>query len=278
MSTSEISLDLPAPLIDALRERAAEAGVSVDQLANVLLAEQLGLAHSTIYQVSTATALVEGVLQGAVKVEDLKEHGDFGLGTFADLAGEMVVLDGQVYCVPGDGPVREASDADLVPFAVVCQFNGAESRELIDIASFDELTALLDAKRGSANDFYAVRVRGSFSALHARAVCKVAPGTRLVDATDSQAEFHFENVSGDIVGFWFPEYAGNLNVTGWHLHFLDDSHTRGGHVLQLSGTGLNVELQELDDLRISLPATQEFMSADLSLDPSAALDKAERVH
>jgi alpha-acetolactate decarboxylase len=38
-----------------------------------------GVRH-TLYQVSTATALVEGIYQGAVRVATLREHGDLGLG------------------------------------------------------------------------------------------------------------------------------------------------------------------------------------------------------
>jgi acetolactate decarboxylase len=43
----------------------------------------------TLYQVSTAAALVEGIYQGAVRVATLREHGDLGLGTFEDLDGEI---------------------------------------------------------------------------------------------------------------------------------------------------------------------------------------------
>jgi len=39
----------------------------------------------TLYQVSTASAFVEGIYQGAVRVATLREHGDLGLGTFEDL-------------------------------------------------------------------------------------------------------------------------------------------------------------------------------------------------
>jgi acetolactate decarboxylase len=35
--------------------------------------------HHTLYHVSTATALVEGIYQGAVRVSTLREHGDLGL-------------------------------------------------------------------------------------------------------------------------------------------------------------------------------------------------------
>src|SRR5438874_459561 len=49
---------------------------------------------STLYQISTSSALVEGVYSGSVCSSVLLEHGDFGLGTFENLDGEMVILDG----------------------------------------------------------------------------------------------------------------------------------------------------------------------------------------
>ena len=51
----------------------------------------------TLYQVSTTTALVEGIYQGAVKVATLREHGDLGLGTFEGLDGEMVIVEGHFF-------------------------------------------------------------------------------------------------------------------------------------------------------------------------------------
>jgi hypothetical protein len=47
------------------------------------------------------------------------EHGDFGLGTFDRLDGEMVVLDGVVYQVAADGSVHVANDSARTPFAGV---------------------------------------------------------------------------------------------------------------------------------------------------------------
>jgi hypothetical protein len=55
-------------------------------------------AQHTLYQVSTATALVEGIYHGAVPVSTLREHGD--------LEGEMVIVDGHCYQVRSDGAVR----------------------------------------------------------------------------------------------------------------------------------------------------------------------------
>jgi acetolactate decarboxylase len=52
--------------------------------------------RDTLNQVSTIDALIQGVYDGDVTVGDLKKHGDFGIGTFDKLDGEMIVLDGQV--------------------------------------------------------------------------------------------------------------------------------------------------------------------------------------
>jgi len=80
------------------------------------------LTRSTLYQVSTANALIEGIYDGAVRVGTLRKHGDLGLGTFENLDGEMVILDGHFFQVRSDGSVREAGDDVLSPFAVVTYF------------------------------------------------------------------------------------------------------------------------------------------------------------
>src|SRR5439155_18390467 len=69
-----------------------------------------------------ATALVEGIYQGAVRVGTLREHGDLGLGTFENLDGEMVIVDGHFFHVRSDGSVRECDDDVLSPFAVITRF------------------------------------------------------------------------------------------------------------------------------------------------------------
>ena len=67
------------------------------------------------------------------------EHGDFGLGTFANLDGEMVVLDGRVYQVQGTGRVSEASPDAGAPFAVVTRFSPQTDVETEPVASFKDL-------------------------------------------------------------------------------------------------------------------------------------------
>ena len=81
----------------------------------------------TLYQVSPATALVEGIYQGAVQVATLRAHGDLGLGTFEGLDGEMVIVDGHFFQVRSDGSVREVQDNVLSPFAAVTAFSADQA-------------------------------------------------------------------------------------------------------------------------------------------------------
>ena len=66
----------------ALVDHAQRAHEPLAHIVSKALAEYLQIAHHTLYHVSTATALVEGIYQGAVRVGTLREHDDFGLGTF----------------------------------------------------------------------------------------------------------------------------------------------------------------------------------------------------
>jgi len=45
-----------------------------------------------LFQTSTIDALLEGVYDGEITYRELKQHGDFGIGTFNALDGEMVGL------------------------------------------------------------------------------------------------------------------------------------------------------------------------------------------
>src|SRR6266852_2306432 len=130
----------------ALVDHAQLAHEPLAHVVSKALAEYLQVAHHTLYQVSTATALVEGIYQGAVRVGTLREHGDLGLGTFEDLDGEMVVVDGRFFQVRSDGSVRECVDYVLSPFAVITRFAPEPSVMLDQCPDMSHLTSRFDAR------------------------------------------------------------------------------------------------------------------------------------
>ena len=101
----EISADIPASLKSALDEEVSRRERTISSLVTAALAQYLKKPVHTVFQISTSGALVAGVYDREVSVQTILEHGNFGLGTFANLDGEMVVVDGHVYQVQGSGRV-----------------------------------------------------------------------------------------------------------------------------------------------------------------------------
>jgi acetolactate decarboxylase len=105
----------------------------------------------------------------------------------------------------------------------------------------------------------------------------MVPGTKLIDAAAEQSEFEYRKVYGTLVGFWSPEYSKTLTIPGYHLHFLSKDHTAGGHLLECCGADLTLRVQRGSRFNLVLPETSSFLDADLHRDPSADLEKAERL-
>ena len=270
-----LTVEISASLMNALAARRARTGESEAHIVMSALADALDVDHATLFQVSTSMALAKGVYTGAVTIADLKQHGDFGLGTFDNLDGEMVALEGRFYRADTTGAVHEAPDNALAPFAVVTDFPVQPAFAIDRVTSFADLAAHLDRTRETQNLFYAVRIDGCFDRIKTRAICRTASGVPLVEAAAQQTEFTITDVDGSLVGFWTPAYARTINVAGWHLHALTADRRRGGHVLDVHGGGLQVQLADIADVRIAVPETAEFLRADLSQDLSQQLAAAE---
>jgi len=262
----------------ALDERAKATGESVNRIVSNALARALEMPVHTLFQISTSGALVEGIYQKAVSSNLLLNYGDFGLGTFDHLDGEMVVLDGAIYQVRSDGTVTRIVDDTGTPFAVVVRFVADQNETIPDASSFEDLRSLCDKYRDSANLFYAVRVDGHFDHVRTRAMKATLDGLPLAKAAAIQPEFDFHDIDGSLVGIWAPEFSSSLNIAGYHFHFLSDDRTKGGHLLECSGKNLRVQVERLTDFHLSLPESEEFLRADLTKDPSKDLAYAEQAH
>jgi acetolactate decarboxylase len=273
---SGILCDVPASLVAKLRERSGRTDLSPSYLVRSALAEFLNTPLHTLFQVSTSRALVQGTYSGAVTCETLLAHGDFGLGTFEGLDGEMVVVDGAAYRATAAGQVTKARGDSAAPFAVVTRFSPTIAQELRSVSSFDELEKQCDAHRRSDNLFYAFRIDGLFKNIETRAVSPPKNHGDLLAAANSQKEFEFSNVAGTIVGIYSPGFSDAFSIPGYHFHFLSDDRTRGGHLLEVSGDALHLQGEQLNDFHLVLPENEEFLKVDLNKDRTADLKKAEK--
>lgn len=124
-----------------------------------------GLPHEreTLTQVSTIDAILGGVYDGVMNSETLKGYGDFGIGTFEGLDGEMLALDGEYYQIKADGVAYPMAGSQETPFAAVTYFDADYEETLPAGIYYQGLQEFLDGVLPTENTFYAVRVDGTFS-------------------------------------------------------------------------------------------------------------------
>lgn len=218
----------------------------------------------SLFQVSTLQALSAGLLEGIYPIGLLKKHGDFGLGTYAGINGEMIVLDGHYYHAYADGHVEEADDSELTPFAVVVAFKAQSSFNITTPSSLAELSTLIASIVPTDNFFYAIKLHGHFSSVTTRAIPFMnRPYPTLTEALEFQVVVTSGNLDGTAVVIRGPQYTANLNVAGDHFHFISDDHHFGGHALSLTMAEGTLEVQQIRKFTVWLPDSQDFREGDL---------------
>ncbi len=233
--------------------------------------------EEVIYQTSTINALLDEVYDGNVTFKELKKHGDLGLGTFNNLDGEMIGLDGEFYQIKADGVAYSVDDSMKTPFAVVTFFESDKTKELVKSVNYEQLKHYLDNMLPTENIFYAFKVEGEFKYVKARSVPgQNKPYPPLVEIVKDQPIFEFHDVKGTLVGSWFPGYMKGLNVPGYHFHFITEDKKAGGHLLECQTENVEIGIDYTSNSYLALPEDEEFYKAELSKENQTVLEKVEK--
>jgi acetolactate decarboxylase len=215
--------------------------------------------NDSLFQASVFEALLEGVYEGDLTYEELKKHGDFGLGTFNRLDGEMVALDGVFYRIDSEGKVSIAEDSMKSPFAVVTFFDSNEKLVPDQKLNCKELKRLIEEALPTNNIFYAIKISGDFEYMKTRSVhAQEKPYPPVSEVVKEQSEFDLNNLKGTIVGYWMPVYIGGLSQAGFHFHFISDDKKSGGHVLECKTQNVVIDIDHIRDFQVELPETDGF--------------------
>ena len=214
---------------------------------------------NSIFQYSTLSALLEGVYDGELTVGELKQHGNFGIGTFNELDGELILLDGKCYKATSDSRILEMNDSVKTPFAAVCNLR---SDTIIRIGHNLKIRAVqnyLDSILSKPNLIYACRITGKFDSIVIRSVPKqVKPYKRLIEAYKKQGVFTFLNQEGTLLGYKFPKYLKEVNMDAYHFHFLSTDKTKGGHLLDCTLLSGQIAVSYVRNYTLLLPDNEFF--------------------
>jgi acetolactate decarboxylase len=230
----------------------------------------------TLYVYSTIDALLAGAYDGDLTVRQLSAKGNFGIGTYNHLNGEMVVHEGVYYHVKADGSVAVANPEERVPLAYVVPFKPTETFAVGGVLSLSAIEVLADQRITNKNMFYAIEIKGTFSDIATRAIAsQVRPYRALAEVAKTQSVFKRESVSGTMIGIRSPSLSKGISVPGFHWHFISDDKKFGGHILSVGQANGVARLALVHHLEIDLPTTDDFASADQEKDRAEELRKVE---
>ncbi len=247
-------------------------------LALALLLNVSPFDEPRMVQYSTIDAFLAGVYNGQLTVAELQGKGDFGIGTFNGIDGELFMLDGEVIQIPALGNAHPAKGDMLIPFATFCTFQPGHTASIDGPADAEAVCKTIENRMfPNPNVFYAIKLEGTFSEVVARAPRKMSkPDAAISEIIDTQSVFTFKNIEGTMVGFWCPKFVSGINIGGWHMHFLSKDKTRGGHVLDYQIGQIDVSVMEMMSFEVILPRESAYYQAELDMDRAEIRTQIER--
>ncbi len=236
--------------------------------------------RSPMYQVSTLQALAKGYFYGVKTVGDLLDRGDTGLGTFVGVDGEMIILDGHCYRADEKGEVKEVTKDAKTPFAVVSTLVKEISFTLAGPLSMADVLSRLNEEKEKAgrNQIFLARIDGEFEEVYARSeIGGAEPYSTLAELLKTnQKEFHFGAVKGSLVCVYFPPYMDGLNLADWHIHFLSEDHSQGGHVFAFTLKQGEAAMAPAGGFQLEIPSDAHFQTMDLKNVSKKEIESVEK--
>jgi acetolactate decarboxylase len=260
-----LNISIPKPLAGDLLHVARQSGHSVSQLTEKALVQYLKDERGTnsVYLSAPVNAMLKGFYEENTTLGDLKKHGDFGLGTFNNLDGEMVMLDGLIYQLRADGKTYSVADHVQTPFACVTFYRPSIVEEITENLDFSAFNALLNRLLPSDNMLYAIRIEGLFRQMKVWSVTRHDNYQPLAEDEQHHPVFEYKNINGVLAGFYTPKFIRALNFPGFHLHFLTADREYGGHLLECETEHVQIGIQFVHRLKLDLPITLDYLTANL---------------
>ncbi|HHF7344469.1 TPA: acetolactate decarboxylase [Legionella feeleii] len=220
----------------------------------------MSCSNKTLFQVGVLCGFLDKVYEGDHSLAQIMEKGNMGIGTFDAVHGELIGSDGQFYRIIEDGIARPIDPQEKSPFAWVVDFEETHQFSLKDITSFEHFSAEFDKQAPSLNYIYAYRFECLMDKMECRTEsCQPKPFRPLTETMPGvQVNFSYRNVKGLICGFFFPSYMATMNIPGHHMHFLDRTNRKGGHVFDFSFKKAMISVCCIKNFEIALIESDAF--------------------
>lgn len=237
--------------------------------------------ENQMYQVSTLQALAMGYTRSVITAEELLQYGDTGLGTYKDVDGEMILVDGKCYRANVNGVVEKVPLDTGISFCSVTFLRKERCEMIPSPLDIDGLKSWLDVKieeKFGLNSMHMVRIDGYFEEIYARS--EEPYRSQHISLKEilgrTQKDFIFRKLKGTLICVYFPDYMDGINASGWHFHFVSEGRTLGGHVFQMKMREGKSIIDKIQNLQIQLPTEPAFDTYSLKNASKAEIRQVEQ--
>jgi acetolactate decarboxylase len=215
---------------------------------------------SVLWQSMPSAAFKKGLYSPYLTVGESREYGDFGVGEYEFLDGEVTALDGDYYRQVAEGKLLRLDDDEQLCFSSVTHFAPTETLELAPGLTETTIQPEFLKAFETPNGIFAIRIDGVFDLVNTTAIPRQSEPFATFDKVPHNS-FRFIDSPGTLVCFYSPTFLANTGIAGFHFHFLAEDRTGGGHV-----TGFT--------LREGLARWNRITQFALQIPGGAAFDKA----
>jgi acetolactate decarboxylase len=210
--------------------------------------------RETLFQIEAFNTFSSGNYDGYMTYSELAEHGDFGIGTFHGLDGEMIALNGVFYQIPYDGKPKQVDPNIKAPYATATFSEADKTKTVLGPVDYLDIQTSIHSLMSIENAIYAVRISGNFVYAESRSLPpQTKPYPTITEVVKNQSIFILNNVSATAVGFWFPSNMDGVDYAGYHFHLITDDHSAGGHLLDFIAENVTVEIDQTNKFNLVLP-------------------------
>lgn len=192
---------------------------------------------------------------GSLSIQEIRDYGNFGLGCFNALDGELIAFEDNFFHATADGALKKAMPAALVSCVYMTHFIPhiqLSHNYQFELAHLANIVKQQFTHQGQP--FYAIRIVSHFDKISVRSVPpQKKPYPTIEEVVKEQALFEFNDVKATMIGFHFPNYLKGLTFAGFHLHFVTDDLAHGGHVLDFSAKHAEISLCPIESYHHLLP-------------------------
>jgi acetolactate decarboxylase len=156
-----------------------------------------------LWQSTPSSAFKTGLYGPYFTVGEARLYGDFGVGEYEYLDGEVIAVDGIFYRQTSEGRLLQLADGERLCCASLAPFAATDEMALDPGLTETTIQPVYLKAFGTRNAVFAMRIDGTFSQVTTTTVPRQSEPFATFDKVP-HVPFHFEAIAGTMVCFYSP--------------------------------------------------------------------------